>query len=591
MMDYEIAYLSSDSISNSEIAHKLKTLASILYNDGQVPMPTVSIKLQETPSEDFTTALNYLIQGYYNFKNDAYKTDAFKFFLKAYAIAETLNRPEFTTQCLLALLEVYHRNYFRNDSEYNTYLDRYLALSNGVYDDYWHTYYTIIYFTKSLFELDANYYAYLSDLEAMVSKIPKSSPIWITYYFELGLSEEIKGNYSEALSTYDQILNSSHKAPFLNYFKLGALVKRSSILGKLGKNREGLKEIKKAKNYYAVSDSMRVDFYISNLSSVFYENLKVYDSALYHKKIAAELINKLEYRNNAVRISQLKVINETERKENENLKLQANIEDEKAQKRNITLAGILLLVIGATIGSLAYKNTKRKQRIAEQQREIEIQKTEKLLKEQELNSIDAMLEGQEKERQRLASDLHDSAGATLAAAKLHFNHLKSANKNSDLENHFAKTNELLEQAYTEVRSMAHLKNSGVIAKQGLLPAIEKLAKQASMFTLQISVNDFGLTQRLDNKLEITIFRVIQELVTNIVKHSKATEANISITQHEDVLNIIVEDNGIGFKLSKINIDSGMGLSSLERRIEFLEGNMEVDSTLNKGTTVSIDIPL
>lgn len=270
-------------------------------------------------------------------------------------------------------------------------------------------------------------------------------------------------------------------------------------------------------------------------------------------------------------------------------------EKERLRLRNqniaIALGGGLLAV--SLLGFLIYKNAKRKQRIAEQEKEIEIQKKEKILKEQELNAIDAMIAGQEKERQRLASDLHDSVGATLSAAKLQFDHLaKNKNKLDSLDELIEKTGSLLDDAYTEVRSMAHLKNSGVIAKKGLLPAVEKLAKNASTHqSLQIEVQDFGLTEKLEPSLEISIFRIIQELVTNIIKHAQATEANISITQHDDNLSIIIEDNGKGFDPRQIQRDKGMGLASIEKRVEHLEGSMEVDSTPGKGTNILIDIPI
>ena len=154
-----------------------------------------------------------------------------------------------------------------------------------------------------------------------------------------------------------------------------------------------------------------------------------------------------------------------------------------------------------------------------------------------------------------------------------------------------KTKKLLEDAYQEVRSMAHLKNSGVIAKNGLLPAVEKLATNASSKELHIEVSHFGLEGRLDSTLEITLFRIIQELVTNIIKHAKASEASISLTQREDVLSIIVEDNGIGFPANKMVEKNGMGLSSVETRVEHLEGTLEVDSQPLKGTSILIDIPL
>jgi signal transduction histidine kinase len=205
-----------------------------------------------------------------------------------------------------------------------------------------------------------------------------------------------------------------------------------------------------------------------------------------------------------------------------------------------------------------------------------------------------MIAGQEKERQRLASDLHDSVGATLSAAKMQFEHLKkhrgSLNNEDEL---YDRTQLLLEEAYTEVRAMAHAKNSGVIAKNGLLPAVNKLAQNASATgKIQIEVQDYGLDQRLEGSLEIAVFRIIQELVTNIIKHAEATEASISLTQHEDAINVVVEDNGKGFKAGKLSNNSGgMGLGSIEKRVEHMEGQMEVDSTPGKGTSVIIDIPL
>ena len=141
--------------------------------------------------------------------------------------------------------------------------------------------------------------------------------------------------------------------------------------------------------------------------------------------------------------------------------------------------------------------------------------------------------------------------------------------------------------------MAHNKNSGVMSNQGLLPAIKKMAKSISESNaLQVTVEDFGLGERMENSLELSIFRMIQELVANAIKHADATKVNIQLTQHEDNLNIIVEDNGKGFNRSKLdNGNSGMGLTNIEKKVEHLEGNFTVDSMLGKGTSILIDIPV
>ncbi|MAY23251.1 MAG: hypothetical protein CMC74_10765 [Flavobacteriaceae bacterium] len=267
-------------------------------------------------------------------------------------------------------------------------------------------------------------------------------------------------------------------------------------------------------------------------------------------------------------------------------------QQQKEQNLNIAygLGGASILM--GFIGFLTFKNAKKKQRIAEQEKLLEKRAKETLLKDQEIHIINAMMEGQEKERQRLAGDLHDSIGATLSAAKLQFDHLYKQNKDaSHTKELFSKTKTLLEEAYQEVRSMAHLKNSGVIAKNGLLPAVERLAKNASTKSLVFEVQSFGLDQRLDNQKEIALFRMIQELVTNIIKHSEATEASISLTQREDILSVIIEDNGKGFNSRKIKREEGLGLNSIEKRIEHWDGSMEIDSTPGNGTNVIIEIPI
>jgi signal transduction histidine kinase len=253
-----------------------------------------------------------------------------------------------------------------------------------------------------------------------------------------------------------------------------------------------------------------------------------------------------------------------------------------------------LLTASLIIGFLIVKNARRREKISQQEKLIEQQKLEKALKDYELHSIDLMLEGQEKERQRIANDLHDNLGSMLATLKLNFENLKlRKNELKDEENKlYDKTDELIEEAYQKVRRLAHAKNAGVFASEGLIPAIKKLAEKISIpGKLKIEVIPFGFNERLDNTLEITIFRAVQELSTNIIKHSEATEATIHLTHHEDNINIIIEDNGVGFNTNSINTSDGMGLQLIRKKIDQLGGTFTIDATPGKGTTVIIDIPV
>ncbi|MBP2833488.1 sensor histidine kinase [Aquimarina sp. U1-2] len=337
---------------------------------------------------------------------------------------------------------------------------------------------------------------------------------------------------------------------------------------------------------------------LSKLSSCLfnhYRRIKNYDSAFYYNKQFRIYNDSLKEYQNAIALNKIEIKYETAEKEKENILLKTSLEREEREQQILWISSISLLILGSSIGLLVYKNTKRKQRIAEQEREIQIQKTEKLLKDQELAGIDAMLAGQEKERQRLANDLHDNLGSTLVTLKLHFNHLQNNLDNpkaNNLEELYTKTDNLLDEAYQKVRTMAHEKNSGVMANQGLLPAIKNLAKKASNGDgLKIEVQDYGLEERLDNTLEIAIFRMIQELITNIIKHANAKEVHISLTNHDSLLNIIVEDDGKGFNPQVLHKKEGMGLKNIEKRVEHLEGTFEIDTTPGKGTNTIINIPI
>lgn len=263
------------------------------------------------------------------------------------------------------------------------------------------------------------------------------------------------------------------------------------------------------------------------------------------------------------------------------------------QIMNYSIIGFLIIVVTTSI--LAYKNLSKKKKIIEQEKLLETQKLETTLKEQELHEIDVMLESQEKERQRIANELHDNLGSMLATLKLNFENLKRHDSNpTDTETKlFEKTDDLIEEAYQKVRNISHLKNLGVIGSEGLLISVKKMAEKMSVIEkLQINVIPHGLNERLENTLEVMLFRMIQELCTNIIKHSEATEVNIYLTQHNDSeLNIIIEDNGKGFDPKTIVATSGIGLRSIEKKVEQMNGTFTIDSIISKGTTIIIDLPI
>lgn len=573
------------STFNAEQEKQAIQLTRLLYFAGQ--KKTTFDTLFPSNSSNFTKSLANLNIGYQKLYTNPYNAISFKKFNDAYNFAILDNNAELQKVCLLALLQVFDFELEPTQNLYQNYIDKLSLLATDHVDHF------LIEFHKMKFihdkvssNQDQSLYFKLDSLQALNKQ---NSALNTLYYSIKSYQKELENNYDKATYFYNKILASTQNEPFLRHLKFSSYIRLAEVNRKSKNLQKAKQKIDSARLYINPLDSIRSQYYLNIYSSKINFDLGNFKEAYEENYKSSVFSLQFETNKNSKQLGQLNVLYNTAEKEKKIL-----IEEKKKiQNRNIALGLGVLLVLGVIIFYLIQKNTKRKQYIAEQQREIEIQKTEKLLKEQELNTIDAMIEGQEKERQRLASDLHDSVGATLAAAKLQFDHLsKQINKEASTTTLVNKTAALLTEAYQEIRAMAHLKKSGVIAKNGLLPALKKLAINASNAgTLEIIVEDFGLEERLENSLEITLFRIIQELITNIIKHAQATQSTITLTQHEHEINIIVEDNGKGFIATSLQKENGMGLGSIEKRIEHIEGTMEIDSTLGKGTTIIIDIPL
>ena len=380
---------------------------------------------------------------------------------------------------------------------------------------------------------------------------------------------------------YKKTIESAEDLPFLKHLKFFSNIKLLVLATNEKNFMEARRYLDSAENHINIADTLRSNYYLNLYSSLLYNAQKKNDSA-YAMLMNAYLQDfQLDFRKNTLEINRMNVELETQEKENDNLKLKQN--------KIWLITALSLTILFLLLSYFAYKHQRSKKKIAERDKEIEQQKVEKLLKDQELNGIDAMIEGQEKERQRVANELHDDLGSLMATIKLHFENIKADKEDPALKS----THNLLDMAYNKIRGMAHAKNSGVIASQGLLPAVKKMAKTISNSnTIKIDIHDYGLDERMENSLELSIFRILQELITNILKHAGATKASIQFTQSAKNLNIIVEDNGKGFDTYFINhTKNGIGLNNIEKRIEHLEGNFTIDSVLGKGTSIIIDIPL
>ncbi len=427
-------------------------------------------------------------------------------------------------------------------------------------------------------------------------EIPKKYFLDALNYFENDSNQRrVAGTYSNLGLLY---LNKKQDSDSARHFFKKALEvngrtsdidTRWNIYLNLGNSFKEDKNYAKAIDTYLKADSLDIKKYVLNKKRLLYYHLQDSYRSLGDYKNSDHYLLEYDYIKDSINlIEQNKAIAEINSKYQTEIKEQENVQLQK-EKRNLLIGGIAFLLFISFTALLLYKNTSKKRKLAEQQEQIQKQKVETLLKEQELASIDAMIAGQEKERQRVANELHDDLGSLMATIKLHFGNIKADKEDPALKN----THSLLDQAYQKIRGISHAKNAGVISKKGLLPAVQNMAKKISETnTLKIEVLDYGLEDRMENSLELTIFRIIQELITNIVKHARASKASIQFTQHDDSLNILVEDNGIGFKLSEMDSSTkGIGLHSIEKRVEHLGGSFTVDSISGKGSSIIIDIPI
>lgn len=208
---------------------------------------------------------------------------------------------------------------------------------------------------------------------------------------------------------------------------------------------------------------------------------------------------------------------------------------------------------------------------------------------QEIAKLEALIDGEEKERRRIAQELHDGLNGDLSAIKYRLSALEESGLSAiDTEN-LTKVIDMIDESCAQVRSISHNLMPSSILDYGLIETVkEYCVKINSSDNFKIDFQFFGNYIALSKKTETVIYRIVQELVANILKHSKATEAMIQFNYREEELFITVEDNGIGFDKNKT--PNGIGHKNIQTRVDFLNAQLDVD-TSSAGTSYTIAIDL
>jgi len=257
---------------------------------------------------------------------------------------------------------------------------------------------------------------------------------------------------------------------------------------------------------------------------------------------------------------------------------------------NWVLASVVL--IAGLISFLYNRNYRQRKKLLIADTLIQQQRITELEKEKKLLAAEAVLQGQVEERTRLAKDLHDGLGSVLSSAKFSFVHIKEDLMITGEDgNLFDRGIGILDKAISELRRVAHNMMPEALVKFGLDTALRDFCDSIELSgALHLTYQSFEMDEATISKTNsMAVYRIIQELVNNILKHSGATEALVQLVRKNDTLSITVEDNGKGFDAGILENNKGMGYLNLRNRVTYLNGVIDIQTTAGKGASINIEI--
>lgn len=354
------------------------------------------------------------------------------------------------------------------------------------------------------------------------------------------------------------------------------------------------KEYKKGKEIYGKALT-----YLKNeksLKAIEYKELLYYNIAwaLYNLKDyrAYEYVSdSYELRDSLNEIGLKKQYAEIQAKHNvDTVKQQAEVKRLQLERKTwiIGITGFMVSMLLLYLANL-YKLRQRSLSLELSQNELKQQRRLDQLKSQsQVKILNATIDGKETERKQIAEILHDNVSALLSSASMH---LQASQKqfNGHIPVELQKTQEIITEASQKIRDLSHNLMSSVLLKFGLEYAIKDVAKKFSNSDIKINTAIHNI-YRYSQDCEIKIFNIVQELINNILKHSKAKNAYIIMEEEDEVLSIIVKDDGVGFK-NKTEGEKGVGLNQIKARINMMNGSFLIESSQNIGTKAIIKIPV
>ena len=389
---------------------------------------------------------------------------------------------------------------------------------------------------------------------------------------KLNKTEKAKEAFEKAIKYY-KIVKTDYLLADTYIFSSELYLKKKDFEKAKFLATEAQKIAEKIKIYFSIRDSHKL-LYLANKAT------KNYDLALFHHEIYADSRDSMAEANIDDR---LKVINY-----DTDTKLQKAEIDKKTrenERKNTLIFGLVAGLIALTIISfLVYRFLNIRKKNAENE-VIQLQQ------EKQLIASNSVIKGQEEERGRLAKDLHDGLGGILSGVKLTLNSMTGNQVLSEQNSYvFHKAIGQLDTAISELRRVAHSMMPEALLKFGLSDAIQDYCEGINgSGKLKVNFEAWGLEGRQEQSVEVNLYRILQELLNNTMKHAQATFAHVQLVQIENMITLTVEDNGIGFDVNNLKNNKGAGIANVESRVAYLNGKLDIKSDPSHGTSVEVQV--
>jgi len=260
------------------------------------------------------------------------------------------------------------------------------------------------------------------------------------------------------------------------------------------------------------------------------------------------------------------------------------------KKESLTVFVIMAAALLLLTGLLLYRHLRNKHRLLKQSDELHTQQIRQLEQERLLIAAQSLMKGQEEERSRMARDLHDGVGGLLSGVKLSLSNMKG-NVFLSEENARAVNTIIgqLDSSISELRRVSHNMMPEALIKYGLKEALENYCEGIDRSgQLNIRLQTYGLERRMEQDSEIVLYRIVQELLNNVIKHADARQVLIQLVREADRFSLTVEDDGKGFDVQSPGYKIGAGLQNIQARAVYLNGGVDIRTGPGEGTSITIE---